>query len=141
MSAFTKFANFGLNLGRGKFNFSVDTLKALLSNVAPDAATAQQTADVTEIAAGNGYTAGGAAVPNLGWSQAAGTSTLVGDAIVFTASGGSLATFRYAILYDATSGYLIGYWDYGAAVTITTGNTFTVLPSNQATGGTILTQT
>lgn len=139
MSAFTKFQKFVLDTGRKKFDFSLDTLKVMLANVAPNAATNEINTDITEIAAGNGYTAGGASVPNLGWSQTSGTATLVGDQVVFTASGGSIATFQYAVLYDSTTGFLIGYWDYGAAVNITTGNTFTVKPNNAATGGTILT--
>jgi len=43
-----------------------------------------------------------------------------------TASGGSVAQFRYAVLYNATpaSGNLIGFWDFGAEVNLTSGNTF-----------------
>lgn len=139
MSAFTKFNLFVRDLGRKKFDFTADTLKVMLSNVAPTVATNEINTDITEITAANGYSAGGAAVPNVTWTNSSGTSTLAGDAVVFTASGGSIATFRYAVLYDSTSGFLIGYWDYGTGVTITTGNTFTVNPNSAPTGGTILT--
>jgi hypothetical protein len=46
----------------------------------------------------------------------------------FVASGGAIAQFRYAVLYNSTaaSGNLIGWWDYGAEVNLTNGNTFTV---------------
>jgi hypothetical protein len=48
--------------------------------------------------------------------------------VVFTAAGGSIAQFRYAVLYNSTpvSGNLIAWWDYGAEVTLTSGNSFTV---------------
>ena len=42
-------------------NFSSDTLKIALTNTAPSAANTQLT-DLTEITAGNGYTAGGFAI-------------------------------------------------------------------------------
>jgi hypothetical protein len=47
---------------------------------------------------------------------------------VFTAAGGSFATFRYAVLYNSTpgAGPLIGWFDFGAEVTLTNGNSITV---------------
>ena len=51
-----------------------------------------------------------------------------GRNVTFTASGGSIATFRYAVLYNATpaSGNLVGWWDYGTTLGITGGNSFQV---------------
>jgi hypothetical protein len=53
-----------------------------------------------------------------------------GNDVVFTASGGAMGPFRYAVLYDDTptspTDPLIQYWDYGAAVTLQVGETFTV---------------
>jgi hypothetical protein len=99
----------------------------MLTNVAPVAANAVK-ADLTDIAAGNGYTAGGAQATANAYSQTAGTAKLTATDVVFTAAGGSFATFRYAVLYNdtATNKELIGWWDYGSAVTLTDGNTFTV---------------
>ena len=50
---------------------------------------------------------------------------MLGD-VTFTASGGSIANFRYAVLYNdtATNKDLIGFWDSGGTQTITTGNSF-----------------
>lgn len=46
----------------------------------------------------------------------------------WTASGGAIAQFRYVVIYDATpaSKYLIGWWDYGSEVNLSSGNTFYV---------------
>jgi hypothetical protein len=48
--------------------------------------------------------------------------------VTFTASGGSIATFRYVVLYNdtATNDELIGWYDYGTTLTVTLGNSFTV---------------
>ena len=50
--------------------------------------------------------------------------------MVFTAAGGSIGPFRYAVLYNDTpvspANPLIGYWDYGSSVTLASGETFTV---------------
>jgi hypothetical protein len=48
--------------------------------------------------------------------------------VAWTASGGAIAQFRYAVLYNssAASGNLIGWWDYGVPITVTTGNSFQV---------------
>src|SRR5882762_1108404 len=100
MATFNKFNQFVEDLAKKVHNLNSDTLKVMFSNVAP-AATNAVKADITEIAAGNGYSA-----------------------------GGSIATFRYVVLYNDTPSSplkpLIGYYDYGTAVTITSGNTFTV---------------
>ena len=46
----------------------------------------------------------------------------------WTAAGGSIGPFEYAVLYNSTSATqpLIGWWDYGLPITLTNGNTFTV---------------
>lgn len=127
MAAFNKFNSFVANLGLKVYDLDTDTLKVMLTDTAP-AATNTVKADITEISAGNGYTAGGTAVANNAYSQTAGVAKLTGDDVVFTASGGSIGPFRYAVLYDdtATNDELIGWWDYGSSVTLTAGGTFTV---------------
>ena len=42
--------------------------------------------------------------------------------------GGSIAAFQYVVLYNdtATNKELIGWYDYGTALTVTAGNSFTV---------------
>jgi hypothetical protein len=129
MAAANKFNIFVQNVGRGVHNLNADTLKDMLTNVAP-AATNQVKADLTEISAGNGYTAGGTQVGSNAYSQSSGTATLTGNNVVFTASGGSIGPFRYVTLYDDTptspADPLILWWDYGSSITLNSGETFTV---------------
>jgi len=127
MAAFNKFNAFVEDVAEKVHNLGADTLKVMLSNVAPVATNAVK-ADITEIAAGNGYSAGGNALTTTSSAQTSGTYKLVLVDSVFTASGGSIATFRYVVLYNSTpaSGNLIGWYDFGSALTITTGNSFTV---------------
>lgn len=134
MAAFNKFQPFVEAKGRKVHNLHTDTLKILLTNVAPAAANGVK-ADLTEIAAGNGYAAGGPAVPNTSYVQTGGLAKLVGDDVVITAAGGSIGPFRYAVLYNDTAlnDELIGWWDYGQSITLNTGEAITI-DFNQASG-------
>lgn len=127
MAAFNKFNAITEDLAEKIHNFGADTLKIMLTNTAPSAANSVK-ADITEISAGNGYTAGGTAVTVTASSQTGGTYKLVGNDVVFTASGGSIGPARYAVLYNSTpaAGNLIGWWDYGSALTLADGSTLTV---------------
>lgn len=110
----------------GTAGAGADTLKCALTNTAPNLGTHAVLADITEIANGNGYTSGGASCANVG-SRSAGTFTLVCTDIVWT-SNGSMATFRYVVMYNSTagSGPLIAEWDFGSSLTLSTnGDTFT----------------
>ena len=128
MAAYNKFNPFIEAVFEKKHDFSADTFKIMLTNVAP-VATNGVKADLTEIAAGNGYTAGGTAVTVNASSQTGGsyTATLSGNT-VFTASGGNIASFRYAVLYNdtATNDELVSWWDYGSSISPAAGETFTV---------------
>jgi hypothetical protein len=128
MASFVKYNAFVQDLGRKVHNLNSDTLKIALTNTAPTVATNAVLADITEISAGNGYSAGGTAVGSSAYSQTSGTATLSGNDVVFTASGGTIGAFRYAVLYNdtSTSDSLIGYWDYGSSITLQVGETFTV---------------
>jgi hypothetical protein len=127
MASYQKFSQFIEDVFEKVHNCGSDTLKVMLTNVAP-VATNSVKADLTEIAAGNGYTAGGVTVAQSSSAQTSGTYKLVIADATFTASGGSIADFRYAVLYNSTAaaGNLISFWDYGATITVTSGNSFTV---------------
>lgn len=127
MATFNKFNSFVEALAEKAHNLGSDTLKFLLTNTAPSASNSVK-ADLTEISAGNGYTAGGTAATISSSSQTSGTYKLVLADVVFTASGGSIGPFRYAVLYNdtAASDELIGYYDYGSSITLASGETFTI---------------
>jgi len=126
--AFTRFYSFTTDLTNGKHDFSSHSFKIMMTNTAP-ALTNTAKANITEIAAGNGYTAGGATT-TVTKSNASGVETLFGTDVVFTASGGALPSMRYAVLYNDTQTTpakpLIGYWDYGSSVAPAISQSFTV---------------
>lgn len=127
MATFNKFQDFAEQVLKGVHNLDTHTLKVALTNSAP-AATNTQLADITQITAGNGYTTGGATLDNNVVTEAAGTAKLTITDEVITASGGSMAAFRYAVLYNdtATGDPLIGYYDYGSSVTLADGESITL---------------
>lgn len=129
MASFNKFRQFVEDVAEKVHNLGADTLKVLLTNTVPVNTNAVK-ADLTEISGGNGYTAGGTAATISSSAQTTGTYKLVLADVVFTASGGAIATFRYVVLYNDTptspADPLIGWWDYGSSIALADGETFTV---------------
>lgn len=131
MATFVKFQAFTEHLAEGVHNLGSNTLKVLLSNGAPDAAADAVKADLpSELGTSGGYTSGGSAITITSSAQSAGTYKLVGNDVVFTASGGTIGPFRYTVMYNDTptspADPLISYWDYGSSITLADGETFTV---------------
>jgi hypothetical protein len=128
MATYQKFNAFTENQLTSNIDWNADAFKVMLCNTAP-VATNSVKADLTEIAAGNGYAAGGTAT-TITVTRSGGTSKVVGTDVVFTASGGTIGPFRYAVLYDDTvaspADPLVAFWDYGSSVTLNSGETFTV---------------
>lgn len=128
MAVYNKFNVFVEDQMEGVHDWDLHTFKVMLTNTAP-VATNSVKADLTEIAAGNGYTAGGTAT-TITTSRSGGTFKATGSDVVFTASGGSIGPFRYVVLYNDTptspADPLVSWWDYGSNLTLTTGQTFTV---------------
>jgi hypothetical protein len=127
MAVFNKFNQFVGDLAQKIHNLNSDTLKVMLSDVAP-VATNTIKSNITEIVAGNGYTSGGITAPFVSGNDTSGVYKLVLAAPSLTASGGNIAQFRYAVLYNSTTanGNLIAWFDYGAEINLTNGNTFTI---------------
>lgn len=133
MVAFNKYYGASKDAWEGKHNLAADAVKVALSNTAPDL-TDVTLADASEIAAGNGYVAGGNAAALASSSQALGVySAKFSDPAAFVAAGGSIGPFRYAVIYNATSNRVIGWYDYGSSITLQDGETFTV-DLSQTTG-------
>jgi hypothetical protein len=128
MATYNKFNVFVEDQFEGVHDWDLHTFKVMLTNTAP-VATNSVRADLTEISAGNGYTAGGTAT-TITTSRSTGTFKAVGTDVVFTASGGTIGPFRYAVLYNDTptspADPLIAWWDYGSSITLQIGETFTV---------------
>lgn len=131
MATYVKFNDFVEQLGKGvhQLHAAGHTLKVALTNTAPTAATDTVFANITEISAGNGYTAGGADIQN-DYTETSGTGTLTATDVVFTASGGTIGPFRYAVIYNDTptspADPLVAYFDYGSSITLADTETFTV---------------
>ena len=129
MAAYNKFNVFVSDVMQKVHNVDADTLKIALTNTAP-VATNTVFANITELGAGNGYTAGGNTATFSSGAQTSGTFKLICAVVTFTASGGSIGPFQYCVLYNSTptspAKPLIGWYDYGTPLTITNGNSFTV---------------
>jgi hypothetical protein len=126
MASFVKYQKGVEALVEG-INAGSDAWKVALTNRAPVVASDATLTDATEISAGNGYTAGGNAASTTSSAQTGGVYKLIlASPATWTATGGSLGPFRYAVLYDSTTNNLIGYWDYGSAVTLGVGESFAV---------------
>jgi hypothetical protein len=126
MASYNKFNQFTKDLIDGIHDFDAHTFKVMLTNTAP-VATNTVKANLTEISAGNGYTAGGTAT-TITTSTSSGTAKVTGTDIVFTASGGAIGPLRYAVLYNDTAAddALISWWDYGTSITLNDTETLTV---------------
>ncbi|UOF77487.1 hypothetical protein [Caudoviricetes sp.] len=126
---FTPFYCLAADMPNKVHNLASDTLKVFLTAEAPVLTDTVKT-DMAEIASGNGYTTGGTTISVTSSTQSSGVYKLVlGDA-TWTASGGNIAAFRYAVLYNDTATArtdpVIGYWDYGASLTVTDGEPLTL---------------
>ena len=128
MPTLIKFYSFVEAIHEKKHNLGSDTLKVLLTNTAPSLSNTVK-ADISgELSTANGYTAGGATITVTSSAQSSGLYTLIASDVTWTASGGSIGPFRYAVIYNdtATNDELIGYIDYVYSVTVASGQTFTI---------------
>lgn len=129
------FNDFKLNTLKAHFDFTADTLKVALvtsssNGLAATLVGATYSALTNELSTANGYTATGAAAgsPALSGGGATGTIALTTADVSWTATGSGF-TARGAVLYDATTGYLIAYClldSTPADVTVAAGNTFVI---------------
>jgi hypothetical protein len=126
MAVYNKFNQFTKDLIDGKHNFSSNTFKVMLTNTQPTVTMTQKT-DMTEIAAGSGYTAGGNTI-TITTSVASGVAKVSGNNTVFTATG-NVGPFQFAVLYNdtAASDPVISWWDYGAPITLANTETLTIV--------------
>lgn len=119
----TKFNKFIEFLGKGTIDLDTNVFKAALvkSTYVFDAAHEDFATSVQahEVAAGNGYTAGGVTLSGVTWAYNSGTGKTVFDCNdpSWTATGGDLGPATGLVVYDSTSGKLVGFIDFGGAQT------------------------
>lgn len=130
MAAFNKFQQFVEDLCKGvhQLHAAGHTLKVYLSNAAPDAALDAVKADLAEITNENGYAAPVDIQNDM--TETGGVAKLTGVDVVITAAGGTIGPFRYAVIYNDTPAGpvdpLVCWWDYGSAITLADGESFTI---------------
>lgn len=128
-STFTTVDDLSEQIGKAIHNFSSHTFKIALTNSAPSASNTILT-DITQISNGGGYTAGGYTLSGVSYSETSGTATLTHTDHVITATGGSIGPFRYIVYYNDTAtspaDALIGWLDYGSALTLADTETLTI---------------
>ena len=139
MASFVKINDFVANAVEN-MDLESDQLIIALSNTAPSSESSNPTADgngilgnVTQISYSNLSSRN---LTTTSSGQSGGVYKLVLADLTLTASGGSVAAFRYIYIYNDTvtvpADPLIGYYDYGSSLTLNDGDTFTIdfSPSN-----------
>lgn len=129
MAAYNKFQDYAEQLCKGKHDWSAHTFKVALTNTAP-LATNTVLADITQIAASGGYTAGGFLLDSVALVESAGTAKVTIADEVITAAGGSMGPFRYFVIYNDTQTApakpLVCWYDYGSELTLASGESVTL---------------
>jgi hypothetical protein len=109
-------------------NLGSDTfVVALCAAANAPVATNSVLADLTQIAYTN---LSARTLTTASSSQTTGTYSLALNDLTLTASGGSVATFRYVVIYDDTptspADPLVCWYDYGANVTLASGESLLI---------------
>lgn len=129
MAAYVKFHKFIEDLGKKIHDLHADTLRVYLTNATPDQTADLIKTDLAEIAAGNGYPAGGNDIQNT-YTQTAGVGTVNAVDSVFLAAGGSIGPLTHAVCFNDTPAApldpLISSWAYGSALTLLDGESLTI---------------
>lgn len=130
MATYNKFNAFVADIANKVHNLGSDQITVALSNSAPSASNAVL-ADITQISYTNLSSRN---ITTTSSTQTSGTYKLILADLTLSASGGSVATFRYAVIYNSTAsgGPLIGYYDYGSSITLNSGDSFVLDFDNSA---------
>jgi len=128
MATFNKFNQFVEDVAHGVHDLETDQIVvALCASANAPVATNAVLANLTEIAYTNLSSRN---VTTTSSAETSGTYTLTLTDLVLTASGGSVAAFRYIVLYNDTpttpADPLIGWYDYGSDLTLNDTETLTI---------------
>jgi hypothetical protein len=128
-ATFNKFETFMLEVGQGNhaMHAAGDAYKAFLSNEQPLVGddVIGDIAEVANVANETNHGAGGADIEN-DYTESSGQGIMTGVDKVYEAAGDTVGPFQFVVLYNVTGGLLVGWWDYGSAITLQVGETFTL---------------
>lgn len=126
MATFSKFNAFVEHLAEGVHNLQSNQLVIALTNTAP-VATNSVLADITQISYTNLSSRN---ITTTSSAQTSGLYRLILADLTLTATGGSVGPFRYVVIFNDTptspADPLIGFYDYGSALTLAAGESLTV---------------
>lgn len=126
MASFNKFNSFVEALAEKVHNLGSDQLVvALTASANAPVATNTQLSDLTEIDYTN---CSSRDITTSASAQSSGTYKLTLTDLTLTATGGAIAAFQYIVIYNdtATNDELIGWYDYGSALTLAEGESLTI---------------
>lgn len=131
MASFNFFRQFKENLTKKVHDFTSDSTctvtVALTAAANAPVNTNEVLADLTQVSYTN---LSSRVITGISATETGGTVSLNATDLVLTASGGSVATFRYVVLYDddptSPADPLIGWYDIGSDVTLADGQTLTI---------------
>lgn len=132
MTAFNKSNFFTIDVAKKVHDFSVDSIMLALLDTVPTAAMSLYGNLTGELGTAGGYTTGGFSIRGS-IASAAGVAKYTASSYQLTATA-TIGPFRYAAKYNlsAVSKQLIGWYDYGAEITLATSEQFLYLPDNTA---------
>lgn len=126
MASFNKFNSFVEAIAEKIHNLGSDQLTVALTAAAnAPVATNSQLSNLTQISYTN---LSSRDITTSSSSQSSGTYKLVLADLTLTASGGSVAAFRYIVIYNntATNDELVGWYDYGSDLTLLNGESLLI---------------
>jgi hypothetical protein len=119
----------------GDIDLDTDTFRMALFTSASNALSSANLSVLgsvsNQVSEANGYSSSGKLLSTL-WSTGASASEMRwnADAVVWTATGGSITNVKYAVIFEVTQGKVLCWSALSTAqFTITVGNTLTVTPS------------
>lgn len=123
---FNRYFSFVDQVSQGGHDLQTAVLKCALTDTAPIQAS-DTVFNAPPPASANGYTAGGNTLTTTSAVTTNGTFVLILADTTFTAAGGPLGPFRYAIIYNSSAGNkLVGYYDYESEITLSDAEQFLV---------------
>jgi len=126
MATFNKFNQFVEDIAHGVHDLATDQLVVALTNSAP-VATNTVLANITQIAYTNLSSRN---ITTSDSTQTSGTYQLTLADLTMTSSGGSTGPFQYVVIYNdgptSPADPLIGWYDYGSALTLGDGESLTI---------------